>query len=53
MELWNSGALEVCGVLSPVSMDQYMVRLGLPVTAQLEVLRRILARKQKKLLEYG
>ena len=30
-----------------------MVRLGLPVTAQLEVLRRILARKQKKLLEYG
>ena len=53
MELWNSGALEVCGVLSPGSLDRYMVRLGLPVTAQLEVLRRILARKQKKLLEYG
>ena len=53
LELWNSGALEVCGVLSPGSLDRYMVRLGLPVTAQLEVLRRILARKQKKLLEYG
>ena len=53
LELWNSGALEVCGVLSPGSLDRYMVRVGLPVTAQLEVLRRILARKQKKLLEYG
>ena len=36
LELWNSGALEVCGVLSPGSLDRYMVRLGLPVTAQLE-----------------
>ena len=36
LELWNSGALEVCGVLSPGSLDRYMVGLGLPVTAQLE-----------------